>query len=96
MGHVDRALRKGKQGESVEEKDSNADANGDGQSKAGESSTRDDNRCGDAQVLVKQPTQAVKKSEGLSTVHAGHKDSKSPPDGCEECKEAMNNEEGQF
>lgn len=80
MGHVDRALRKGKEGAAAKQDDSP-----DGQGKVSEASTKESTGPSSVQVSGEGERQVASKT----TVHAEHKDDKSPPDDCEECKEAM-------
>lgn len=80
MGHVDRALRKGKEGAAGKQ-----DASADGQVRAGGASTEESTGSSSVQVSEEGNRQVA----GRTTVHAEHKDGKSPPDDCEECKEAM-------
>lgn len=81
MGHVDRALRKGREGAAAKQ-----DGPADGQGKVSEASTKESTvPSTSVQVLGEGERQVA----GKTTVHAEHKDGKSPPDDCEECKEAM-------
>lgn len=89
MGHVDRALRKGKDGSSEKQ-----GASTDKQGKVDVASTGDKTGQSTAQISSEQSAQGDGKTVGKSTEHAEHRDGKSPPDDCEECKEAMKNESG--
>lgn len=89
MGHVDRALRKGKEGSSGKQ-----DESVDGQVKAGEASVADGAQQGGDRIPPEQSIKGHEKAEGKTAAHAEHKDGKSPPDDCEECKEALRSEGG--